>query len=42
MKHIKNFGRIIWGIIYFTGAIIATLLILPLGFILAIYSEFRK
>ena len=36
MKHIKNFGRIIWGIIYFTVAIIATLLILPLGFILVI------
>jgi len=42
VKKIKKIGAILWGIIYVTGGLFATILILPLIFIIASFNAIKK
>lgn len=41
MKRIKKIGSILWGITYVMGTTVATLMILPLIIIIAIFNVTR-
>ena len=42
MEKIKKIGAVLWGIIYVTGGLFATILILPLIFITALFNAIKK
>lgn len=42
MKRIKKIGSIIWGIVYISGSIFATITILPLIMIIAIFNIIKQ
>ena len=38
MRRIKRISAILWGIIYITGSVVATFLVLPLIMVIAIFN----
>jgi hypothetical protein len=42
MKRVKRIGDIIWGIIYVTGGLVGTLLVIPLIIGVALFNLIKK
>ena len=42
MKKVKKIGGIIWGIIYVTGGLVGTLLVMPLLIGIALFNLIKK
>ena len=42
MERIKRIGSILWGIIYITGGLVATIIILPLILMISIFNIIKQ